>query len=133
LYLQSYRDIVLWSHYFIKLLFYTPLISGLSKHLWENLIKEMIMSPFVYENIYQSLTPFFENSFQLPMAWSLWNTCSTIVSGGARLAANDWPCVVSWLCVTLIDFDELLVCRYDPQVGLWPNLFKTHQLLFCPM
>jgi hypothetical protein len=32
--------------------------------------------------------------------------------------------------VTLFDSDELLVCRYDPQVGLWPNLFKTHQLIF---
>jgi hypothetical protein len=34
------------------------LISGLSKHPWENLIKEEIMSPFVSENIYQRLTPF---------------------------------------------------------------------------
>jgi hypothetical protein len=46
--------------------------------------------------------------------------------GDARLAANDWPCVVRWLCVTLFDFDELLVSSYDLQVGLWPNLSKTH-------
>jgi hypothetical protein len=31
--------------------------------------------------------------------------------------------------VTLFDFDELLVCRYDLQVGLWPNLFKTRQCI----
>jgi hypothetical protein len=42
------------------------LISGLSKHLGENLIKEMIMSPFVSKNIYQSLTPFFETLFNFP-------------------------------------------------------------------
>jgi hypothetical protein len=34
--------------------------------------------------------------------------------------------------VTLFDFDELLVCRYDPQLGMWPNLFKTHQLILVP-
>jgi hypothetical protein len=120
---------VLWSHYFIKLLFYKPLVSGFSKHPWENLIKEEIMPPFVSENIYQRLTPFFEILFNFPMAWSLLNTCSTIASSGARLASNDWVCVVSWFCVTLFDFDELLVCRYDLQVGLWPNLFKTHQYI----
>jgi hypothetical protein len=98
-----------------------------SKHLWENLIKEMFMSPFISENIYQSLSPFFGTPLNFSMAWSLLNTCSTIASSDARLVANDWPCGVSWFCVTLFDFDELLVCRYDLQVGLWPNLFKTQQ------
>jgi hypothetical protein len=124
---------VLWSHNFIKLLFYTPFISGLSKHLWENLLKEMIMSPFVSEKSYQSLTPFFETPINFPMAWSLLNTCSTIASSDARLASNDWPCVVSWFCVILFDFDELFVCSYDPQIGMWPNLSKTNQVLYCPM
>jgi hypothetical protein len=27
--------------------------------------------------------------------------------------------------VTLFDIDELIACRYDPQVGMWPNLFKN--------
>jgi hypothetical protein len=49
----------------------------------------MFMSPFVSENIYQSLTPFFETLFNFPMARSLLNTCSTIASSDARLAAND--------------------------------------------
>jgi hypothetical protein len=114
-------------------LFYKPSMSGLWKHLWENLLKEMIMSPFVYENIYQSLTPFFETLFNFPMAWSPLNTCSIIASSDARLASNDWPCVVSWFCVTLFDFDELFVCSYDLQIGMWPNLSKTNQILYCPM
>jgi hypothetical protein len=119
---------VLWSRYFIKLLFYKPRISGFSKHLWENLVKEMFMSPFVSENIYKSLTPFFETLFNFPMAWSLLNTCSNIVSSNARLDANDWPCMVSWLCVTCMNLIEFLMCSYDLQVGLWPNLSKTYQL-----
>jgi hypothetical protein len=65
-------SIVLWSHYFIKILIYKPLISGLSKHLWENLIKEMVMSPFVSENIYQSLTPFFETLLNFPWLDHYW-------------------------------------------------------------
>jgi hypothetical protein len=32
----------------------------------KNLIKEMIMSPFVSKNIYQSLTPFLETLFNFP-------------------------------------------------------------------
>jgi hypothetical protein len=31
--------------------------------------------------------------------------------------------------VTLFDLDELLVCRYVLQEGMWPNLFKTHQYI----
>jgi hypothetical protein len=42
------------------------LISGLSKTPLRKLFKEMIMSPFVSKNIYQSLTPFFETLFNFP-------------------------------------------------------------------
>jgi hypothetical protein len=27
--------------------------------------------------------------------------------------------------VTVFDFDELFVCSYDLQIGMWPNLFKN--------
>jgi hypothetical protein len=64
--------------------------------------------------ILQELYSFIENLFYLIMTWSSVGTYSIIVSGDARLAANDWPCVVSWLCVTLFDINELFVCRYDP-------------------
>jgi hypothetical protein len=29
--------------------------------------------------------------------------------------------------VILFDLLELVVCRYDLQVGMWPNLSKTYQ------
>jgi hypothetical protein len=56
-YLQNYRDIVLWSHYFIKLLFYKPWWV-VFKHLWENLVKGMFMSPIDFESIYKAFFPY---------------------------------------------------------------------------
>jgi hypothetical protein len=35
--------------------------------------------------------------------------------------------------VTLFDFDEMLVSRYDLHVGMWPNLMKTPQVVYCPV
>jgi hypothetical protein len=32
--------------------------------------------------------------------------------------------------VTLFDFDDLFVCSYDLQIGIWPNLSKNHQILY---
>jgi hypothetical protein len=49
----------------------------------------MFMSPFVSKTIYQSLTPLFETLLYLTLAWSPLSTYSVIVSGNARLAAND--------------------------------------------
>jgi hypothetical protein len=84
--------------------------------------KGYIYVPTSSEIIYKSFTPLFETIFTFTMAWSLLDTFSTIVSGNAWLVANDWLCV---LCLTLV---ELLICGYDLQVGLWPNLSKNHQI-----
>jgi hypothetical protein len=90
----------------------------------------MFMSPLVSEKSRKALLLHLKTLFNLTMAWSSLSTSSVIVSSDARFAANDWLYVVSWPCMTLSDYDELLVCRYDLQVGLWPNLFKTHQVFF---
>jgi hypothetical protein len=88
-----------WSNYFTNF-YFVDIYKRISKHLWEYFTKEMFMSPFVSKTIYQSLTPSFETLLYLTMAWSL-STGSIIVSDNARLSAHNWPCVVSWLCVTI--------------------------------
>jgi hypothetical protein len=132
-YLQNHRDL----HSRVVPLFYKPIfwlvfIKGFQTPL-RKLSKRDVMSPLVSEKSTKASLLYLKLFSNLTMAWSSLSTCSIIVSGDARSAANDWPCVVSWLRVTLFDFDELLVCRYDPQVGLWPNLLRTHQLISCPM
>jgi hypothetical protein len=55
---------VLWSHYFIKLLFYKPLASGFQT-LLENSMEEIIIPPLVSKNYLQKLYFLVWNSFQL--------------------------------------------------------------------
>jgi hypothetical protein len=82
--------------------------------------------------IYKSLTHLFETLFYLTMAWSSLSTCSIIVFGDTRLAANDWPCVVSWLCVIVWLWWVACVWIYSSYRPV-SNLFNPHQLIFCPM
>jgi hypothetical protein len=62
--------------------------------------------------IYKSFTHLFGTLFYLTMAWSSLSPCSIIVSGDARLGANDWPCVVSWLCVTVWLWWVIIACAW---------------------
>jgi hypothetical protein len=71
------------------------------------------MSPFVSENIYQSLTPFLEAIFNFTMAWSLLSTCLTIYSKDVSWVANVWLSVMN---VDSVDFAGLLVCK---TVSIW--------------
>jgi hypothetical protein len=71
------------------------------------------MSPLVSEKSTKSFTPLFETLCYLTTAWSSLSTGSIIVSGDARLVINDWLYVVSWLCVTLFDYNWVLVSRYE--------------------
>jgi hypothetical protein len=99
------------------------------KHHWENYIKEIFMSPIVSESSYQSFTPFVENSFQLHQGMVIIEHFLCPWSGDARLVANVRLCVMSWHCVTMVDFSWVLVSSYDLKVGLWPNLSKIHQFI----
>jgi hypothetical protein len=55
---------LVWPHYVINL------CQEVFKYIWENLIKEMFMSPIVSINIYKSLTPYLTLTSNFPMAWS---------------------------------------------------------------
>jgi hypothetical protein len=115
---------VLWSHYFTKLLFYKPL-QVVFKHLLENLMEEIFMTPLVSQNYLQKPYSLIWNSFQLHHDMIIIEHLFTIVSLNARMLFasslleyvwwNDW-----------CDFLGVL----DLQMGMWPNLYKIHQIIW---
>jgi hypothetical protein len=95
---------MLWSHYFIKLLFYKPLASGFQTPLRKLDKWDVYVSNSFWKYLLK-LCFLIWNSFQLHhdmiIIEHLFNPCSS----EAWLAANVWLCVMSRPCVTLFDFD----------------------------
>jgi hypothetical protein len=67
------------------------------KHLWENLIKEILMSPLVFGNIDKSFTPYFKLSFNFTMAWYLLSACWYVQN--VSPFPNTFAIVSSLICV----------------------------------
>jgi hypothetical protein len=119
---------LVWSHYFIKLLFYKPFIIWFQTPLKKFDKGDACVSNSFWKYL-QKLYSLIWNSFQLHhgtiIIERLFFPCST----GAWLVANVWLCEMSWPCMTMLDFVWVLECSYDLQVGMWPNLSKTHQFI----
>jgi hypothetical protein len=100
--LSIYRIIwtykVEWSNYFTNF-YFVNIYERISNTFEKTLQRRCLCLHLFLKLSTQSLTPLFETLLYLTMAWSL-STGSIIVSDNARLATNDWPCVVSWFCVT---------------------------------
>jgi hypothetical protein len=64
-YLWNYMDIVLWSHYFLNVLFYKPLTNGFQTPLRKHGKGDVYVSISFYNCLKRLTTLFKKNSFQL--------------------------------------------------------------------
>jgi hypothetical protein len=88
-YLKNYMDIVLWSHYFIKLLFYNPLASGFQTPLRKLDGGDNYVSTS-FQNYIQKIYSLVWNSFQLHQGMIISEHLFYPCPSDVRLVGNVW-------------------------------------------
>jgi hypothetical protein len=101
----------MWSHYFINS-YFINIYKRIFKHLWENYIKEMFMSPLDARHNCKGFTPLFKTLFNISSHDHL----------GALVQHLFLWCLNNCYCLTdlLVDFVWIL-CSINIYLGMCPS------------